>query len=124
MGVQKNIDQSELIYLQHIDFGMWLLFILGVAALFAYSWKTSNETKGVRKYLNLSLPNILFHLVASIMVFLTLEETGEYLIKKFLPEFNPSQAYHYTLSALTGMFGSVFVAWILEIGKKLFGKRE
>jgi hypothetical protein len=30
--------------------------------------------------MTLSLPNIFFHIIASFMIFLTLEETGEYFI--------------------------------------------
>lgn len=110
----------DAVLFEHITPIMWVMFVLGLITLFSYCWRVSSNSKGVKKYMTLSMPNVLFHVIASFMVFLTLEETGEYLISKFLTDFEPGKIYHLSLSGLTGMFGSFLVALILELGSKIF----
>jgi MFS superfamily sulfate permease-like transporter len=124
LGLPYAVPQETEKLFDHIDTAMWILFALGVAALLTYSWKTANDSKGLKKYLILSVPNIVFHVIASIIVFLTLEETGEHIIRYFLTDFDPGQPYHYTLSALSGMFGSMFLALIFELGKIIINKAK
>jgi len=106
-------------FLEHISFGMWVMYFLGVLTLFGYSWTVSKESKGVKKYYKLTVPNIIFHLTASLMVFFSWEETGEMLIKKLVTDFDFSNGWHFVFSGLTGMFGSFMVAGLLELGRNL-----
>jgi hypothetical protein len=101
---------------------MWLMFALGLICVFIYSWKISRESKGIKKYMTLSFPNVAFHIIASFMVFLTLEETGEYFIRQWLTDFKAGELYHLTLSSLSGMFGSAVIALIFELSKRIFKK--
>lgn len=111
----------EQVIFNHITYEMLLAFMLGIISLFVYAWKTSTDNSlgySVNKYMRLTPSNITFHFIASIMVLLGLHELSEALISNFIPALDASKTYHYALSALTGMFGSRLIAWILEKTRK------
>mgnify|MGYP000197484209 CR=1 FL=1 len=104
----------------HITIEMIIAFTLGISCLFLYTWKSSTDNK----YMKLTLPNVLFHFVASVMVFLGLHELGEIIIENYIPVLKGNNSYHYTLACLTGMFGSVLVAWVLTKRNNITKKEE
>lgn len=111
----------ENIIIGHITLSMLVAFTLGIACLFVYAWKTSAEQLqgySTKRYMRLTLPNVVFHFVASLLVFWILHEISEIIIQNFIPALNGNSLYHNTLSALTGMFGSVLVAKVFEIARK------
>lgn len=113
--------------IQHLTPDMVIAFILGIGSLFLYAWKTTvehNRGYGVKRYMTLTLANISFHIVSSFMLFLGLHEVGEIIIKNYIPFLEESKTYHYTLAALTGMFGSVLIAFIFEKAAKYRNKKD
>lgn len=101
---------------EHITAKVTVAFTLGIASLFLYAWKSTTENK----YMKLTVQNILFHIIASFMVLLGLNEISEVIIDNYIKVLDGSNTYYFTLACLTGMFGSVLVAYILEKGKKIF----
>lgn len=113
----------ELEILQHITPSMWLMFALGVIVVISYSWMTENEKEGLSKYFQLTLKNVVFHIFSSLVILLLLEEIGSVIIENFIPALNGNGLYHGTLSTLSGMFGSLLAAWIIEWGRSKFPKK-
>lgn len=111
---------EEIKFLEHITSGMWVMFLLGFLAIIGYSLKSEDSEEGTKKYFKLTWKNIAFHLVASLMVFIAIEELGSVLISNYIPALNSSVTYYYTMSALSGMFGSYLVAWVIEKAKSIF----
>ena len=107
-------------FLNHISLGMWVMFGLGILSVIMYSWTTIDEHNGVKKYFKLTIKNVLFHIVASFMVFICLEELSEKIIDIWIPILKGSGPYHFSMSGLVGMFGSALVAWIMEKAKIIF----
>lgn len=110
----------EIDFLQSIQLEMWIVFVLGILTVITYSWKSGNRDNGVKKYFKLTIKNVLFHVISSTMVFLCLGELGEVIIKNWIPALKDAGGYYLVLSGLTGVLGSALVAWVIEIGKKLF----
>lgn len=111
----------EKILFDHVTVGMAIAFAMGMLCLFLYAWKTKQETKtgyNTNRYMKLTLPNILFHIVSSMLVLMLLHEISEILITNYFPMLATSTIYHNTLSALTGAFGSVLVAKVFEYVRK------
>lgn len=105
----------------HITKGMAALFVLGLLCLFFYAWKNNEDIKdgySTKRYMRISVPNTLFHIVGSVSVFLLLRELSEVLITNFFPQLVGNGTYHMTLSFLSGCFGSVLVAWVFEFVRK------
>lgn len=107
-------------FLSHISLGMWVMFGLGILSVLMYSWTTIDEHKGVKRYFKLTWKNFFFHLVASLMVFIAIEELSEKLIEVYIPILKGSGTYHFSMSGLVGMFGSAFIALIIEKSKSIF----
>lgn len=108
----------ENIVFGHITLSMLVSFLLGILCLFLYCWKTNQASDKTNRYMNLTVPNILFHLVASFLVLNILHEISGVVIENFIPALKTDNIYHNTLAALTGMFGSVLVAWVIDKSKK------
>lgn len=110
----------------HITYDMLIAFCFGIASLFLYAWKRKKESNGytIKRYMVLSVPNILFHIIASLMVLWVLHEISEVIISNFMPSLNGSGTYHAVLACLTGMFGSVLVARVLELGRKRLNTKD
>lgn len=104
-------------FLDHIDTGMWIMFALGILSIVTFSWKTPDSEKGVKKYFRLTFKNVVFHIIASLMVFLALGEIGGRIIENWFPAMSGNGTYNMMLSGLTGMFGSALVALIIEKSK-------
>ena len=104
-------------FLKHISLEMWAMFALGIVTVILFSWVTIDQNKGVQRYFKLTVKNVLFHVVASLMVFITVEELSNTLIEAYVPVLKDSGTYHLTLSGLIGMFGSWLVAWVIEKAK-------
>jgi len=107
-------------FLNHISIGMWVMFSLGILSVIMYSWTTIDEHDGVKKYFKLTWKNFFFHLVSSFMVFICLEELSEKIIEIWIPALKASGTYHFSMSGLVGMFGSAFIAWMIEKSKSIF----
>lgn len=101
-------------FLDNIDMGMWIMFGLGILSVITFSWKTQDSEKGVRKYFKLTVKNVIFHIIASLMVFLALGEIGDRILETWFPAMSGNGTYNMMLSGLTGMFGSALVALIIE----------
>lgn len=111
----------ENIIFGHISVAMAMAFVIGIACLFSYSWMTGvNEQDGYtsKRYMKLTPPNITFHLIGSFAVFFVLHEISEVLITNFIPALEGSGTYHWLMSLLCGMFGSVLVAKVFEYVRK------
>ncbi|KAA2218267.1 hypothetical protein [Maribacter flavus] len=106
----------------HVTLEMIVALALGVLCVILYSWKSEDVDTGVKRYFQLKPKYISFHIVASITVFLLIGELSGVLIENYIPALTANGTYHNTLSVLTGMFGSAFIAWILEKRKSLFQK--
>lgn len=107
-------------FLEHITLGMWVMFVLGILSIVVYSWKTPDSDHGTKKYFKLTIKNLIFHLVSSLMVFIAIEEVSDVIISNFIPILSGDSTYHFVVSGLTGMFGSYLVAWVIEKSKSKF----
>lgn len=110
----------DLEILKHITASMWAMFFLGNLLVLAYCWKNDSEGS---EYFTLTLKNAVFHVISSLMVFLLIEEIGAFLLSSYIPGLSENGIYHGTLSALSGMFGSLFAAWLVEMVVKKFKKK-
>lgn len=111
----------ENIFFGEITYSMLVSFTFGVACLLLYA-ATRKEAKN--PYMVMNVLNIIFHIVASFLVLYLLQEINAVLIDNYFPTLKGGSTYNLTLSALIGMFGSVLVAMILEVGKKKFGVKN
>ncbi len=117
----------EKIIIAHISQSMLITFFLGLICLFLYCWKTSKENNigyTTQPYMRLTWPNVVFHLIASFLVLMLLNEISEILIDNFIPVLKGSEFYHNTLAALTGLFGSRLVAFVLEKARKIRNEKD
>ena len=104
----------ETTFLQHISLEMWFMFILGVVCIVLYSKMTIDRKEGVGRFYRATWTNFGFHLVASLIMLIGINELGEALIENYLTFLDSGGIYPLTLSSLIGMLGSRPVAWIVN----------
>jgi len=104
----------------HITPGMLLMFVLGVLSLFLLSWKYIDQEiqhgdHTHKKYMRLTWPNALFHVVASFAVLMILHELIEPLAK-----FGFTSLGDNVLSLIVGLSGSVIITLFIDNSVKFY----
>lgn len=112
----------EIEILQQVTASMWVMFGLGVLVIFLYSLKVEEDASGLKGFFKLTIKNALFHIVASLVVLLLLKEISAVLIEAYIPFLKDSGMYQGTLSFLSGLGGSVLIAWAIQGIKNRFKK--
>lgn len=101
-------------FLKHISLEMWFMFLLGVVCIVLYSKMTIDRKDGVGRFYRATWTNFGFHMIASLIMLIAINELGEALIANYLTFLDKGGLYPLTLSSLIGMLGSRPVAWIVH----------